>query len=199
MDLMPADIQLSGMEVSLVNTMSRETILRQYLDTVKGKYFHILIDCQPSLGMLTVNALAAVQDAGQSLTQEKTEHLEASRSRKKNAYQELKTQAETDPAAAAELARRRAYHTEATKKSRQKMYEEAAAGNPEAPYRPLWALRETCLEQYRHRLYTAFVASEKLYPHFAETDRAARDMLTTSCPALPEKREPPKPSKPPIR
>ena len=49
-DLMPADIQLSGMEVSLVNAMSRETILRQYLDTVKGQYSHILIDCQPSLG-----------------------------------------------------------------------------------------------------------------------------------------------------
>ena len=58
-DLMPADIQLSGMEVSLVNAMSRETILRQYLATVKGQYSHILIDCQPSLGMLTVNALAA--------------------------------------------------------------------------------------------------------------------------------------------
>jgi len=58
-DLMPADIQLSGMEVSLVNAMSRETILRQYLDTLKGQYSHILIDCQPSLGMLTVNALAA--------------------------------------------------------------------------------------------------------------------------------------------
>ena len=53
-DLMPADIQLSGMEVSLVNAMSRETVLRQ-----KGQYSHILIDCQPSLGMLTVNALAA--------------------------------------------------------------------------------------------------------------------------------------------
>ena len=52
-------LQLSGMEVSLVNAMSRETILRQYLDTVKGQYSHILIDCQPSLGMLTVNALAA--------------------------------------------------------------------------------------------------------------------------------------------
>ena len=50
-DLMPADIQLSGMEVSLVNAMSRETILRQYLDTLKGQYSHILIDCQPSLGM----------------------------------------------------------------------------------------------------------------------------------------------------
>ena len=56
---MPADIQLSGMEVSLVNAMSRETVLRQYLDTLKGQYSHILIDCQPSLGMLTVNALAA--------------------------------------------------------------------------------------------------------------------------------------------
>ena len=58
-DLMPANIQLSGMEVSLVNAMSRETILKQYLDTVKRQYSHILIDCQPSLGMLTVNALAA--------------------------------------------------------------------------------------------------------------------------------------------
>lgn len=58
-DLMPADIQLSGMEVSLVNAISRETVLRQYLDAIKGEYTHILIDCQPSLGMLTVNALAA--------------------------------------------------------------------------------------------------------------------------------------------
>ncbi len=58
-DLMPADIQLSGMEVSLVNAMSRETILRQYLDTVRHQYTHILIDCQPSLGMLTINAMAA--------------------------------------------------------------------------------------------------------------------------------------------
>ena len=58
-DLMPANIQLSGMEVSLVNAMSRETILRQYLDTVKNQYSHILLDCQPSLGMLTINALAA--------------------------------------------------------------------------------------------------------------------------------------------
>ena len=49
-DLSPADIQLSGMEVSLVNAMSRETILRQYLDTLRGQYSHILIDCQPSQG-----------------------------------------------------------------------------------------------------------------------------------------------------
>ena len=58
-DLMPANIELSALEMSLVNAMSRETILRQYLDTLKGQYSHILIDCQPSLGMLTVNALAA--------------------------------------------------------------------------------------------------------------------------------------------
>ena len=58
-DLMPADIQLSGIEVSLVNAMSRETILRQYVDTIKKQYTHILLDCQPSLGMLTINALAA--------------------------------------------------------------------------------------------------------------------------------------------
>ena len=58
-DLMPANIELSGLEVSLVNAMSRETILRQYLDTVKQNYDFILLDCMPSLGMLTVNALAA--------------------------------------------------------------------------------------------------------------------------------------------
>lgn len=58
-DLMPADIRLSGMEISLVTAMSRETILKQYLETVKKRYTHILVDCQPSLGMLTVNVLAA--------------------------------------------------------------------------------------------------------------------------------------------
>ncbi len=58
-DLVPANITLSGMEVSLVNAMSRETVLKQYLETVKGQYDYILLDCMPSLGMLTVNALAA--------------------------------------------------------------------------------------------------------------------------------------------
>ena len=58
-DLMPASIELSGMEVSLVNAMSREKVLKQYLDGVKREYDFILIDCMPSLGMLTVNALAA--------------------------------------------------------------------------------------------------------------------------------------------
>ena len=46
-------------EVTLVNTMSRETILRQYLQTVREDYDVILLDCCPSLGMLTINALAA--------------------------------------------------------------------------------------------------------------------------------------------
>lgn len=61
-DLMPSNIELSGLEVSLVNAMSRETILRQYLDTVKPNYDFILMDCMPSLGMLTVNALAAADN-----------------------------------------------------------------------------------------------------------------------------------------
>ena len=59
MDLVPANITLSGMEVSLVNAMSRETVLRQVLDALKFQYDYILLDCMPSLGMLTVNALAA--------------------------------------------------------------------------------------------------------------------------------------------
>ena len=58
-DLMPANIMLSGLEGSLVNAMNREKILKQYLDTVRREYDFILLDCMPSLGMLTVNALAA--------------------------------------------------------------------------------------------------------------------------------------------
>lgn len=58
-DLLPANIELSGTEMSLINTMSRETILKQYIDTVRSQYDYILLDCMPSLGMLTVNALAA--------------------------------------------------------------------------------------------------------------------------------------------
>lgn len=58
-ELVPANITLSGLEVSLVNAMSRETVLKQYLETVRDRYDFILLDCMPSLGMLTVNALAA--------------------------------------------------------------------------------------------------------------------------------------------
>ena len=58
-DLMPANIELSGLEVSLVNTISRETVLKQYIRPLRGEYDFIIMDCSPSLGMLTVNAMAA--------------------------------------------------------------------------------------------------------------------------------------------
>ena len=58
-DLLPGNIELSGVEVTLVDVMSREHILRQYIDQVKSNYEYILIDCMPSLGMLTINALTA--------------------------------------------------------------------------------------------------------------------------------------------
>ena len=58
-DLIPANISLAGLEVALVNTMNRERILKQFLEPVKKDYDYVLLDCMPSLGMLTVNALAA--------------------------------------------------------------------------------------------------------------------------------------------
>lgn len=58
-DLMPGNIELSGLEVSLVNIMSRETILKRYLDEIKKEYDYILLDCMSSLGMVTMNALVA--------------------------------------------------------------------------------------------------------------------------------------------
>ena len=61
-DLLPANIELSGLEVTLVNIMSRETILRDYLNTIRDQYDVILLDCCPSLGMLTINALAAADE-----------------------------------------------------------------------------------------------------------------------------------------
>ena len=58
-DVLPASIELSGLEVSLVNAISRESVLRQVLEELSPRYDHMLIDCMPSLGMLTINALAA--------------------------------------------------------------------------------------------------------------------------------------------
>lgn len=58
-DLVPTNIELSGMEMTLVNAMSREYTLKEYLSGLKKEYDYILIDCMPSLGMLTINALAA--------------------------------------------------------------------------------------------------------------------------------------------
>ncbi|MBQ6482494.1 MAG: ParA family protein [Anaerolineaceae bacterium] len=62
-DLIPANISLAGLEVALVNTMNRERILKQFLEPVKRDYDYVLLDCMPSLGMLTVNALAAADAA----------------------------------------------------------------------------------------------------------------------------------------
>ncbi|MBN9158353.1 MULTISPECIES: ParA family protein [unclassified Microbacterium] len=59
LDLIPANIDLSAAEVHLVNEVARETILSRVLRQVAGEYDVILIDCQPSLGLLTVNALTA--------------------------------------------------------------------------------------------------------------------------------------------
>ena len=61
-DLMPANIELAGLEVGLVNAMSRESVLKEYLSNVENKYDYILLDCMPSLGMLTINALAAADE-----------------------------------------------------------------------------------------------------------------------------------------
>lgn len=58
-DLIPSNIELSGMEMTLVNAMSREFTMKSYLAELKKDYDYILIDCMPSLGMLTINALAA--------------------------------------------------------------------------------------------------------------------------------------------
>jgi chromosome partitioning protein len=57
-DLIPSDLDLSATEAMLVNAMSREITIRTILSDVKKDYDYILIDCMPSLGMLTINALA---------------------------------------------------------------------------------------------------------------------------------------------
>ena len=59
MDLIPSNLDLSSMESLLVNAMSREKVLTNLLNDVKQDYDYILIDCMPSLGMVTINALTA--------------------------------------------------------------------------------------------------------------------------------------------
>ena len=58
-DLIPANLDLSAMEMSLVNAMSREYTMRNCLSEIKKDYDYIIMDCMPSLGIVTINALAS--------------------------------------------------------------------------------------------------------------------------------------------
>lgn len=58
-DLIPANLELSAMEYNLMNAMSRETTMKNYLNQIKDRYDFVVIDCMPSLSMVTLNALSA--------------------------------------------------------------------------------------------------------------------------------------------
>jgi chromosome partitioning protein len=62
LDLIPSNIDLASAEVELVNTVGRETIVKFYLDDLIHKYDYVLIDCPPSMGLLTLNALTIVNE-----------------------------------------------------------------------------------------------------------------------------------------
>ena len=61
-DLIPANMELSGLEVSLSSVMSREVILKEFVESIRESYDYILIDCMPSLGIMTINALVAADE-----------------------------------------------------------------------------------------------------------------------------------------
>jgi chromosome partitioning protein len=59
LDIIPSDSKLAGAEIELVSMFTRETIFKQIIQNIMGKYKYIIIDCPPSLGLLTINALTA--------------------------------------------------------------------------------------------------------------------------------------------
>ena len=61
-DIIPANMELSGLEVSLANVMSREMIMKEYVEMIRDSYEYILIDTMPSLGVMTINALVSADD-----------------------------------------------------------------------------------------------------------------------------------------
>ena len=63
-DLLPANIELSGLEVSLANTMSREMVLREYVELVRDRYDYIILDCMPSLGVIGRRRFGSDSGAG---------------------------------------------------------------------------------------------------------------------------------------
>lgn len=61
-DLMPGNIELSGVETSLVGIICSETILKEYIEMLGDRYDYIIVDCSPNLGQLTLNALVAADE-----------------------------------------------------------------------------------------------------------------------------------------
>ncbi len=89
------NIELSGLEVSLVNVMSRELVMRSYMERVKDRYDYILIGCMPSLGMITINAFACADSIPMSVRAAETSaegisiHRYGPKGRVAGAYQSL--------------------------------------------------------------------------------------------------------------